>query len=53
METWYHKRFGDEAAALRVQKMFSSMFAALDALTREELSLELQRFPATSASRTR
>jgi hypothetical protein len=28
METWYRKRLGDEAAALRIQKMFSPMFAA-------------------------
>ena len=28
METWYRKRLGDEAAALRIQKMFSPIFAA-------------------------
>ena len=28
METWYRKRLGDEAAALRIQKMFSPLFAA-------------------------
>jgi len=28
METWYRKRLGDEAAALRIQKMFSPMFTA-------------------------
>ena len=28
METWYCKRLGDEAAALRIQKMFSPMFVA-------------------------
>ena len=28
METWYCKRLGDEAAALRIQKLFSPMFAA-------------------------
>ena len=28
METWYHKRLGDEAAVLRIQKLFSPMFAA-------------------------
>jgi hypothetical protein len=28
METWYRKRLGDEAAALRIQQLFSPMFAA-------------------------
>jgi len=28
METWYRKRLGDEAAALRIQNMFSPLFAA-------------------------
>jgi hypothetical protein len=28
MATWYRKRLGDEAAALRIQKLFSPMFAA-------------------------